>query len=67
MLTLLMLRPEVARFPSCSAASVTVVNPPTARVKWLAFGCGKKVFQDGVQARVESDPDISIQPSLGLD
>ena len=67
MLTLLMLRPEVARFPSCSAPSVTGVNPPTARLKWLAFGRGKKVFQNGVQARVQSDLDVSVQPSVGVD
>lgn len=67
LLTDLMLRPEVARFPSCSAASVTAVNPPTARLKWLAFGRGKNLFQDSVQARVESDPDVSVQPRIGVD
>lgn len=67
LLTVLMLRPEVARFPSGSAPFVTIVNPPTARAKWLAFVRGKKVFQDSVQARVESDPDVSVQPRVGMD
>ena len=67
LLTANMLRREVVRFSSGSALLVTVVNPPTARVKWLASDRGPKVFQNSMYSRVDPDPDISVQQGAGMD